>query len=334
MGAPATTTQPEGVDAQLIALGGKLQGYGFIAGTWAQQVPEQPPPPDEPPPPQPPPEIGSSAYAALDYRGLYVRPGLSWLWSDADFDPRMGFYRRTNATRQTASLVFAPRPKAPAIREVNFGPTFTLETTPEYDARLGQEASGYVQLDWANGANVGSAFSYFLDVVQQNFTLYGFDIEAAEYSGLRSRTYAALPSRRVVGGSVSYEFAELFGGAVHQPSASTTLRLGKHFTLGSSYTHLVGRFAQPDETFNFGFANGNVDIAITRDLAFDTLLRMDLSPGSERVGVQSRLRWRFLPGSDVFLVYRNSLPVGATVEAAPFHALTLKVAYYLRSFIG
>lgn len=323
-----------GVDAQLITLGGKLQGYGFVAGTWAQQAPEEPPPPEDPPAPEAPPEIGSSAYAALEYRGLYVRPSMSWLWSDADFDPRLGFYRRTNATRQTASLVFAPRPKAPSIREVNFGPTVSLETTPDYTARLGQEASGYVQLDWANGANVGSSFAYFLDAVQDDFPLYGYTIEAADYRGLRSRTYAGLPSRRVVGGDVSYQFAELFGGAVHQPSASTTLRLGKHFTLGASYTHLVGRFREADETFNFGFANGNIDVAITRNLAFDNLLRMDLSPGAERVGVQSRLRWRFLPGSDLFLVYRNSLPVGATVDADPFHALTLKVAYYLRSFIG
>lgn len=323
-----------GVDAQLIGLGGKLQGYAFVAGTWAEQASDEPPPPEEPPPPDPPAEIGTSAYAALEYRGLYVRPGVSWLWSDEDFDPRLGFYRRTNATRQQASLVFAPRPKAPSIREVNFGPTVSLETTPEYDARLGQDVSGYVQLDWANGANIGNSFAYFLDSVQREFDLYGHTIEASDYTGFRNRTYAGLPSRRAVGGNLSYEFIELFGGAAHQPSASTTLRLGKHFTLGASYTHIVGRFRDDDETFNFGFANGNVDVAITRNLAFDNLLRLDLSPGSERVGLQSRLRWRFLPGSDIFLVYRNNLPVGSTVTADPFHAVTLKVAYYLRSFIG
>ena len=322
-----------GVDAQLIAANGKLLGYGFIAGTWAEQASDEPPPPEEPSPPEPPAEIGSSAYAALEYRGLYVRPSLSWLWSDEDFDPRLGFYRRTNASRQQAQLVFAPRPKAPSIREINFGPTYTLETTPEYDARLGQDISGYAQLDWANGANVGTSFAYFLDVVQRDFDLYGHTIEAADYTGLRSRTYAALPSRRIVGGNLSYEFVELFGGAAHQPSASTTLRLGKHFTLGASYTHLVGRFRDREEDFNFGFANGNVDVAITRNLAFDNLLRLDLSPGSERVGLQSRLRWRFLPGSDLFLVYRNNLPVGDGAQADPFHAVTLKVAYYLRSFL-
>ncbi|MCR9162281.1 MAG: DUF5916 domain-containing protein [Nannocystaceae bacterium] len=326
-----------GVDAQLIGLDGRLQAYAFMAGTWAEQADDDAPPPGEPPlpdPPVPPAEIGSSAYAAVEYRGLYVRPSVSWLWSDEDFDPRLGFYRRTNATRQQASLIFAPRPKAPSIREVNVGPTVSLETTPEYDARLGQDISAYAQLDWANGANVGNSFAYFLDVVQAEFDLYGHGIEAADYTGFRNQTYAGLPSRRAVGGNLSYEFIELFGGAAHQPSASTTLRLGKHFTLGAAYTHIVGRFRDEGETFDFGFANGNVDVAITRNLAFDTLLRLDLSPGSERVGLQSRLRWRFLPGSDIFLVYRNNLPVGSTVTADPFHAVTLKVAYYIRSFIG
>ncbi|MEM6292293.1 MAG: hypothetical protein AAGA54_13550 [Myxococcota bacterium] len=112
--------------------------------------------------------------------------------------------------------------------------------------------------------------------------------------------------------------------------------MGKHFTLGANYTHLVGRLRDEDETFNFGFANGNVDIAFTRNLAFDNLLRLDLSPGSERVGMQWRLRWRFLPGSDIFLVYRNNLPVRVDPEAPadPFHSVTLKVAYYLRTFVG
>jgi hypothetical protein len=321
------------VDAQLIAAGGKLLGYGFVAGTWAEQGSDEPSPPEEPEAPIPPAEIGSSAYASLEYRGLYVRPSLSWLWSDEDFDPRLGFYRRTNASRQQASLVFAPRPKAESIREVNFGPTFSLETTPAYDARLGQDASAYVQVNWANGANIGNAFAHAVDVVQRDFTLYGHTIEANTYRGFRNRVYAGLPSRRVVGGGISYEFVELFGGAVHQPSANTTMRLGKHFTLGASYTHLVGQF-QDQQDFNFGFANGNVDVAITRNLAFDNLLRLDLSPGNERVGLQSRLRWRFLPGSDVFLVYRNNLPVRGSGGADPFHAVTLKVAYYLRSFLS
>ena len=328
-----------GVDAQLIAADGKLNAYGFVAGTWTEQegtVPEEDAAPDWTQPVDPYSEIGSSAHASVEYRGLYVRPSLLWLWSDEDFDPRLGFYRRTAASRQEAGLEFAPRPKAPAIRDVTFGPRYSLETTPNYDARLGQDASARLQINWANGANVGNEVAHFVDEVQNDFTLYQYTVEASRYTGFRNRVFAGAPGRRAFGGGVSYEYIELFGGAAHQPNANMTLRLGKHFTLGANYTHLVGRLRDEDETFNFGFANGNVDIAFTRDVAFDTLLRLDLSPGSERVGMQSRLRWRFLPGSDIFLVYRNNLPVRADplLPADPFHSITLKVAYYLRSFVG
>ncbi len=179
---------------------------------------------------------------------------------------------------------------------------------------------------------------YFVDEVQDDFTLYLHTVEADRYAGFRNRVFAGAPSRRAFGGGISYEFIELFGGRAHQPSANVTLRLGKHFTVRADYTHLVGRLRDDGEDFDFGFANGNVDIAITRNLAFDNLVRLDLSPGAQRVGMQSRIRWRFLPGSDLFLVYRNDLPLGSGLQdalpRANFHELTLKVAYYLRSFVG
>jgi hypothetical protein len=53
--------------------------------------------------------------------------------------------------------------------------------------------------------------------------------------------------------------------------------------------------------------------------------------------LQSRLRWRFAPGSDVFVVYRWDQPLGldpiGVPERVPFHELTVKMTYYLRSFI-
>ena len=56
-----------------------------------------------------------------------------------------------------------------------------------------------------------------------------------------------------------------------------------------------------------------------------------------RVGVQSRLRWRFAPGSDLFVVYRNDLPLSKTPldepPRVPFHEITVKLSYYLRAFV-
>ena len=329
-----------GIDAQVITPDGRFQYDGFIAGTWAERAGRPAVVRDDATIASaraPTSDVGSSAYSSLQYRGLYVRPAVLWLWSDQDFRPELGFYRRPGSARQEARVDFAPRPAVLGLREIVFGPRYSIETTPRYEDRLGQDATAQVQLNWGNGSNLGYEVSHFVDDVQQPFTLYLHTVEARRYTGFRHRVNGGTPDRRAIQASADYEYVELFGGHAHQPSAGFTLRLGKHFSAGGRYTHLMGQLADPGETFNFGFANGNVDMAITRNLALDNLLRLDLSPGSERVGLQSRLRWRFAPGSDLFVVYRTDQPLGpdpiGLPTREPFHELTVKFTYYLRSYI-
>jgi hypothetical protein len=330
-----------GVDAQVIAMNGQLQYYGFLAGTYNERPAVAPAvDPGSGAITQagrgPTIDVGTSAYSSLEYRGLFVRPGVLWLWSDADFDPALGFYRRTNATRQEGRLVFAPRPKVLGLREIEFGPRYSVETTPDYGAFLRQDAVSSLALNWGNGSGLSYEVAYFTDVVQRDFDLFLYTVEAGRYLGFRNRVGVNSPERRVLQADAAYEHIELFGGSAHQPNAGVTLRAGKHLTVGARYTHLVGHLRDASETFNFGFANGNVDIAFNRFVALDNLLRLDLSPGSERVGVQTRLRWRFLPGSDIFLVYRTDQPLGLDQIGrvrVPFHELTLKITYYMRALI-
>lgn len=331
-----------GLDARVVALDGQLQYYGFVAGTYAE-TPGEPTSSDEvtgaPIAPTPGEDaVGHSGSHYLEYRGLYVRPSVFWLWSSETFDPRMGFYRRPGSSRQQVNLSFVPRPRVLGLREVDFGPTYSIETDSRYELRLGQSASGNVGATWRNGARVSYNISHFVDDVQDDFELYTHNIEAQRYTGFRHSWSGETPSRRALGLNASYEYIEIFGGTAHQPSAGLTARLGKHFTVGGRYTHLAGHFQDPGENFNFGFANGNVDVAITRNLAFDNLARLDLSPLRQRFGLQSRIRWRFAPGSDLFVVYRANFPFGeddpSLPAREPFHELTVKMSWYLRTFVN
>lgn len=341
-GRPHSDDAAGGLDAQIISRDGRIAWSSFAAATWAQRPGAPAAIADDgsvTPAGAASSAIGPSAYSLLEYRGLFVRPSLLWLWSDRDFSPVMGFYRRPGSSRQQAAVEFAPRPRALGLREVVFGPSYSVEATPDYGQRLGQEASSRVALNWRNGANVEYRVTHFIDRVQQPFTLYEHDVDARSYSGFRQRVGFGTPERRALGLEGSYEAFSLFGGFAHQPSATITARLGKHFTFAATYVHLIGHLASSRDAFNFGFANGNLDIAITRNLAFDTLGRLDLSPGRQRFGLQSRLRWRFAPGSDVYVVYRYDQPFGpgdasSTAVREPFHELTLKFTYYLRTFIN
>lgn len=330
-----------GVDARVIAAGGKVQYYGFIAGSLGQ-TPATPARRDattmeitEPGSARAT-DLGASGYSSLQYRGLFVRPELLWLWSDRRFDPRLGFYRRPASSRQELSVDFVPRPRVLGLREVNFGPTYSVEFDPAYRHRLGQSGGGDIAATWNNGAGARYGWSHFVDELAQPFSLYRHTVDAGRYSGFVHRAGIESPGRMAVSGSVNYEFIELFGGRAHQPSGQITARLGKHFALGGGYTHLIGHLRERTQRFNFGFANANLDLALSRLLALDNLARLDLSPGQERVGLQSRLRWRFRPGSDVFVVYRADLPLTGALPGepprSPFHVLTVKLTYYLRVF--
>jgi len=332
-----------GVDVRVVGLDGKLQYYGFAAGSLAQDPAVAPtfestsPTLVDPGSPEST-DLGASAYSSIQYRGLYVRPDMLWLWSDGRFDPRLGFYRRPGSSRQEVGVAFVPRPQILGLREISFGPRYSVEFDPGYTKRLGQNASSNLAFTWNNGASISYDLRNFVDEVAEPFTLYGHTVVAQRYTGLAHAVRVGSPGRRAVTGNVRYEHVELFGGAAHQPSANITARLGKHFALGGGYTHLVGHLAADDETFNFGFANANLDLALNRNVAVDNRGQLDLSPGNQRIGLQSRLRWRFMPGSDLFLVYSGGVPLAAPrvgdTRADAFHELTLKLTYYLRAFVA
>jgi hypothetical protein len=105
----------------------------------------------------------------------------------------------------------------------------------------------------------------------------------------------------------------------------------RFFSVGATYTHLLGDLG-PGKEFDFGFLNGVMEVNFSRNIFFDSLVRMTLEPGSERVGTQNRFRWRYRPGSDFFLVYRNDIPLG-TNDGSPFHELVFKVSFYARALL-
>lgn len=340
-GEPGHEAFSGGIDGEIRALGGKLRTYAFVASTYAQSAKVEPTfdeagratdlgaPQDD--------AVGASAHALVEYQGLFVRPNFMWLWSDEQFEAPLGFYRRPGTALQRAELRLAPRPGVLGLRDIQFGPRGSITTTPDYDAVLTRDMAGFIEANWNTGWQLRYRVSHLNDDVQDDFELYGLQVEADRYYGFSHFARFETPGRAAASGGIGYEYAQRFGGVRNQISANARVRLGKHLSLDGRYTHLVGHLADPDDSFNFGFLNGTVLVAVNRNLIWDTLVRYSLEPGGERLGLQSRIRWRYRPGSDIFFVYRNDLPL-AEAEAGedprePFHSLTLKVAFYLRALL-
>ena len=331
-----------GLDVEIRALKGQFRTYAFVASSLVQ-TPEDPNIDQltyEPlGPPDPARETsGASAYAVTEYQGLFFRPRFFWLWSDEEFQSPLGFYRRPGTAKQEAEIKLAPRPQVIGLRDIQFGPRVSLTTEPDYSERLTTDYQTEVSVNWRTGWNAEYEVGYTDDRVQDPFELYLYEVEAKRYRGFRNELRFQSPRNRVVSAEGGYQVFNLFNGLAHQFRARLSSRFSKHLAIAATYTHLLGHLENEDQDFNFGFLNGNVDVAFTRNILWDTLVRMNLQPGGERLGFQSRFRWRYMPGSDIFLVYRTDVPLGldpiGITPREPFHELTLKATFYLRALLN
>ena len=326
-----------GFNAQYISHDGRVQGYGFVAGSWVK-TPAEPGTAGEDGRPvtgatPARSSLGTSAYGQLQYRGLYVRPRTSWLFSSRGFAAPLGFYRRPGTARHDVAIDFVPRPRDLGLREIAIGPSYTAEVTPDYDRLLTQRVQGRISFQWRAGATLEYAAGHLRDDVQNDFVLFGYTVPAALYTGMTQRASFRLGGSRPVQFRVGYNVTETFGGILHRPSVGATIRMGPHVTVQGGYDHVVGYVVSRDQTFDFGFANGSFTLAFTPNVAIDNMLRLDMSPGNEAFGLQSRLRARYLPGSDLYVVYRNQIPFGARALERPYHEVIVKLTYYLRAIV-
>ncbi len=329
-----------GLDVELRSVDGKWRNYAFVASSWYRtpktETSHASPTKIEDLGHGAGEELGASASNAFEYQGLYVRPKLSWLWSDSDFQAPLGFYRRPGTAEQRAEIDFVPRPKILGLREIAFGPRVVVTTDPGYNDLLTTSYGANLSIRFRNGWGAKYENRYRIDDIQNPFELYRYSIDASRYSGARNQIEVSSPRRLWISASAHYQVQDLFGGRTHQGRAGLQLKLTKHFSLSGTYTQRFGHLRDPDDHFNFGFANGKLDVAFTRALLWDTMIRYNVAPGTESLGLQSRLRWRYRPGSDIFLVYRTEQALAPALDGETpkaFHELTLKATFYLRSLL-
>lgn len=329
-----------GLDGELKADDGRLRIYGFGARTYSERpaIPAQLDDTGAVATPRTPETsvAGSSAHASFRYQTLHAQPQLSWTWSDEDFDPAVGFYRRPGTASQSASVAAIARPDLLGLREVKATPGTTLVSEPDYRQALTTSYGGELAATWRNTMALSYDYRRQADEVQADFPLFGIDVAADRYEGNRHELTFSTPARQIIFYQLDLSHVQSFGGVTRGITNRLELRPSKHFTVGGSYTHLFGEIGQPAESFSFGFSNAEVEVAFTRDVVWTTLGRMNLEPGDEHVGGQSRLRWRYLPGSDAFLVFRTDHPLEREPDDTRerFYELTAKLTYHYQQLLG
>jgi hypothetical protein len=308
---------------------------------------------------------GFSAKTSASYGGDFASPFVSLTMRSKDYNPAVGFVQRTDIAAAQGGVEFTVRPaKKSKIARYAFGPDANINTTAALNQVLETAAGGFFALNTKKGFNAftGGGIGYsFIDadfeplpgllIPTGNYLGYGHSVglNTSRQKNLSlSTNFNSNLSRRAPDDLVS---DKIRNGAVGF-SLFLNARLNRHFSANIGVNDNIlfvntndGDLTTPDRALgNVLTVNSGAEIAFSRALSWSTTFQLtdltDLSLVSESLEaarffgqalVQSRLAWRFRPGSDIFLVYnvRQDLDITGEETSTPAQSIALKISVVL-----
>jgi len=237
--------------------------------------------------------------ADLDYPNEPLDVHLFFRQWGEHFDMPLGFLERNNIRRYIASAAYIWRPNTKWIRSI------TLEARPlfgtDLNNRLVEEDHDVPFLTVTTPAldELSAGFTFQRDVVDEPFEIYpGVVVPVGNYSyGLfqgRITTSAARP----ISVGFRLRLGDYYSGTRSDYRGEFNWRPSRFFTLSTAYE--VREIQLREGDFEVNIASARVNLAFTPDLTWSTVAQYDNI--SKQVGLNSRLRWTWRPGNDLFLI--------------------------------
>ena len=266
--------------------------------------------------------VGAMAGARLRWRGELVRPELTYLYVHPDFQADLGFIRRTAIQSFDGGLLVEPRPTSMGLEKMQLyigGHVITSET---FESLLDWGTGAGVRIFGANGYGGDLDMSFTSELIDEAFDVGPKTIQPGRYDGLRVRASFWTPQNTVLRGNPYVSLGDYYNGSIATAGINVSLRPMQALRFAGDVRYDHATF-EDEGDFDSVVINGSMNADFMPDLGLK--LQVGWSQLEDRLQLQSRLRWSYLPGSDLFLVYQADLNSDATTVA--FQSLQLKVTF-------
>ena len=245
----------------------------------------------------------TSYQTELDYGGDRFGLRVERLAVGENFNPEIGFVRRTNFRRNFFQFRYSPRPATvSSIRKFLFQPSldYITDRTGTLETRLQQLLLG---AEFENGDYVFAGVTDNYEFLKVPFQIAKtVAIPVGGYTFLDTRIVYALGQQRVFSGGLIFDRGEFFGGhktglGFFQPRVS----MGSQFSVQPSMS--VNWITLPQGAFASKLASTRLTYTVTPRMFVSAL--MQYNSANDSLGTNVRLRWEYRPGSELFLVYTD-----------------------------
>jgi hypothetical protein len=230
----------------------------------------------------------------------------------ADFDPGMGFVRRTGIRQYYATFGARPRPSARAILEVNPYAEADYITDLAGD-RVSWDGTLGFGLTFLDGGAITLRYSDRRERLDEPFRVRpGVSVPIGDYHfGEASASYRASRGRRV-SGSVGVSGGGYFDGERFSINGSLAWQPNYHLTIEASA--LRNELSVQGIDFTADLYTTRVKYAFTTKLSVNAFVQYNAD--TDQVVTNARLRFIHAPLSDLFIVFteRRDVAGGAVLE--------------------
>jgi len=259
------------------------------------------------------------------WRGEQWMPQVSALYIQEGFDPELGFVRRPAIFQANALVPVTLRTPTSGIRSMRYSLSGRVEASDDFAELLRLQGGWSALIESAERWTVLAQADYVQDVVREEFELIDdVVIEPGGYQGVVAALTVSSPEGRNPVVSVNARVRnDFFGGAAYRSQVSFAAAFGQHVRTSIDAVGTLIDFSGRDLIPTLAF-NGLLSVTPSPWVVVDLVGQVN-SVREQFIGM-ARLRWRYLPGSDIFLVYRAQVDYGAE-EPEVDQRVTLKLSY-------
>ncbi len=248
---------------------------------------------------------------------------VSHLLVGKNFNPEVGFLRRDDFRRTSASVYFSPRPASiQAIRQFTWQANFNyIENGAGIVETREARASFRTEFETSDVFSVDAASTY--ERLEQPFEIHtDVTIPPGRYEFTDVTLGFLLGRQRRANGRLSFQFGQFFDGDVRSLGLSAgRIAVLPQFSLEPSAS--VDRVDLPHGSFTTTVLRTRANYSFTPRMFVSGLFQY--SSGTETLSTNLRLRWEYSPGSELFIVYTDErTTVGPHSPALANRALVVK----------
>ena len=226
----------------------------------------------------------------------------------ANFNPEVGFVRRTDFALNAVGARFSPRVRRGPIRQLTWQANLEYLSDAAGDVLEDRSQQGRFTIDFNSSEQVEIAAERNYERLPFDFTISpGVVVPAGGYSTHTLTGSYTLAQQRKVSGTFSTSYGSFYGGT--RATAGYNGRIAFSANVAVEPNIALNWVTLPYGDFTARLVGLRLAIAPTARLGFSGLTQFN--PTARTLTSSARMRWEYTPGSELFVVYSDGRDTGA-----------------------